>query len=70
VLTLFTLNQDVRLDKADLITSDKRLFPVLLNIYLNNLLLQSNSQFQSSQLERLAFKLLTKVFRLSYGIVG
>lgn len=45
VLTLFTLNQDVRLDKADLITADQRLFPVLLNIYLNNLLLQSNSQF-------------------------
>lgn len=43
VVTLFTLNQDVKLSKSDRLTGDQRLFPVLLNVYLNNLLLQSNS---------------------------
>jgi hypothetical protein len=70
VVSMFTLNQDVKLDKSSLVVQDARIFPTLLNIYLNNLLLQSNSQFQSQQLDRIAYKLLTKVFRLSFGIVS
>ena len=39
VIFLFTLNQDVRLANTSLIVSDSRIFPVLLNVYLNTLLL-------------------------------
>ena len=40
VIFLFTLNQDTRLDKTEHIVSDKRIFPILLNVYLNTLLRQ------------------------------
>ena len=39
IIFLFTLNQDVRLANTSLIVSDSRIFPVLLNVYLNTLLL-------------------------------
>lgn len=39
IIFLFTLNQDIRLAKTSQIVSDNRIFPILLNVYLNTLLL-------------------------------
>ena len=39
IIFLFTLNQDVILSRTSQIVSDDRIFPVLLNVYLNTLLL-------------------------------
>ena len=39
VIFLFTQNQDVKLDKTAQIVADARIFPVLLNVYLNTLLI-------------------------------
>lgn len=44
VVFLFTLNQDVKLAKTSHIVNDSRIFPILLNVYLNTLLLQSHHQ--------------------------
>ena len=51
IIFLFTLNQDIKLDKTSQIVSDNRIFPVLLNVYLNTLLLQSHhhGHFQIQQ---------------------
>ena len=70
VIFLFTLNQDIRLENTSHIVSDSRIFPVLLNVYLNTLLLQSHhhGHFHSQQQDKLAFILFSKVFKLSYGI--
>jgi hypothetical protein len=38
-LTVYLFSLDRTLDKAELVISDQRVFPVLLNIYLNTLLL-------------------------------
>lgn len=50
--------------------SDKRIFPILLNVYLNTLLRQVSHQGhdQSQQQDKLAFILLSKVFKLSNGM--
>ena len=49
VIFLFTHNQDVKLARTSHIVSDQRIFPILLNVYLNTLLLQSHhhGQFHS-----------------------
>ena len=50
VIFLFTLNQDTRLENTEHIVQDQRIFPILLNVYLNTLLLQSchnQGHFQS-----------------------
>ena len=71
VIFLFTLNQDTRLENTEHIVQDQRIFPILLNVYLNTLLLQSchnQGHFQSQQQDKLAFILLSKVFKYSSGM--
>jgi len=72
VIFLFTLNSDVRLERTSSIVGDARIFPVLLNVYLNTLLLQSHhhGHFHSQQQDKLAFILLSKVFKLTFGNVS